>query len=298
MQVRRVETLSPRMIRVTFSGPDLDGMSVAQPAASVRLLLPSPGNPDLVTPTWNGNEFLLPDGRRPTIRTLTPGPVEAGDLTTGDLTTGDLTPGPVETGDLATGDLATGDLRSGDLRSGHPEPGSPKPREPELEVQIVVHDGGVASAWAESAEPGDAAAVSGPGRGYTVERDAPAYLLAGDESAIPAIGQLLEALPAEKPVQVHIEVSHPDARLALPAHPCATVAWVDLPPGAPPGDALVAAVKDADLVAATCVWVAGEAAAVQRIRRHLFGDRGLPRGQASVRGYWKHGRSGDPDDDR
>jgi NADPH-dependent ferric siderophore reductase len=40
------------------------------------------------------------------------------------------------------------------------------------------------------------------------------------------------------------------------------------------------------------VWVAGEAAAVQRIRRHLFEDRGLPRSQASVRGYWKHGRRG------
>jgi NADPH-dependent ferric siderophore reductase len=36
---------------------------------------------------------------------------------------------------------------------------------------------------------------------------------------------------------------------------------------------------------------------VQRIRRHLFADRGLPRAQASVRGYWKHGRSGDTDDD-
>jgi NADPH-dependent ferric siderophore reductase len=45
-------------------------------------------------------------------------------------------------------------------------------------------------------------------------------------------------------------------------------------------------------------WISrmGEAAAMQRIRRHLFEDRGLPRSQASVRGYWKHGRSGDADD--
>ena len=63
--------------------------------------------------------------------------------------------------------------------------------------------------------------------------------------------------------------------------------------GASPGDALVAAVGGADLGADTRVWVAGEAAAVQRIRRHLFEDRGLPRAHASVRGYWKHGRSGD-----
>jgi NADPH-dependent ferric siderophore reductase len=39
------------------------------------------------------------------------------------------------------------------------------------------------------------------------------------------------------------------------------------------------------------VWVAGEAAAMQRIRTHLFDGRGLTRSQATVRGYWKLGRS-------
>ena len=59
----------------------------------------------------------------------------------------------------------------------------------------------------------------------------------------------------------------------------------------------IAAVRSAELAPGTRVWVAGEAAAVQRVRRHLFEDQGLPRAQASVRGYWKHGRSGDTDDD-
>ena len=161
----------------------------------------------------------------------------------------------------------------------------------------MIHDGGVASKCVEAAEPGDPAAISGPGRGYAIDRDAPVFLLAGDESAIPAISQLLEALPAETPVQMHIEVAQPDARLTLPDHPRATVEWCDLAHGAPSGYALVAAVRGTDLVPGTEVWVAGEASAVQRIRRHLFEDRGLPRAQASVRGYWKHGRSGDTDDD-
>jgi NADPH-dependent ferric siderophore reductase len=235
------------MVQVTFAGPDLEGLTVDHPAASVRLLLPSARTRELVIPRWNGNEFLLPDGRRPTIRTFTPCRVDAEPL--------------------------------------------------ELDLEIVIHGSGVASEWAEAAEPGDPAAISGPGRGYAIALDSPAFLLAGDETAIPAISQLLEALPATVPVRVHIEVAHPDAKLALPDHLRATVEWCDLPLGGSSGDALVAAVRGADLAPDTRVWVAGEAVAVQRIRRHLFEDRGLPRAQASVRGYWKHGRSGDADED-
>jgi NADPH-dependent ferric siderophore reductase len=245
--VRKVEHRSARMVRVTLAGSGLEGLTVEQPAASVRLLLPSPGALHVVIPTWNGNEFLLPDGRRPTIRTFTP------------------------------------------LRA--------DPDARELDLEIVVHGGGWASDWVEAAETGHPAAVSGPGRGYTIDGDAPAFLLAGDETAIPAISQLLESLPAERPVQVHIEVAHPDARLDLPDHPGATVEWHELPPGEAPGDALAAAVAGADLAPGTRVWAAGEAAAMQRIRRHLFEDRGLARAQASVRGYWKHGRIGDAADD-
>src|SRR5437588_10054614 len=70
--VRRVEHSSRRLVRVTFAGPDLEGLTVEHPAASVRLLLPSPAGHELVMPSWNGNEFLLPDGRRPAIRPFTP----------------------------------------------------------------------------------------------------------------------------------------------------------------------------------------------------------------------------------
>lgn len=241
--VRRVERLTPRMLRVTLAGAELEGFAVTEPAASVRLLLPSPGADQLTLPTWNGNEFLLDDGRRPTIRTFTP-------------------------------------------RRADPQGG-------ELDVEIVVHGRGAASGWAEAAAPGSPAAVSGPGRGYAVDPGAPGFLLAGDETAIPAMSQLLEALPADRPVRVLAELAVPDARLPLPDHPAASVEWCDLPPGAPPGDALVAAIRAETLGDGTRVWVAGEAAAVQRIRRHLFEDRHLPRSQASVRGYWKHGRAGD-----
>ena len=72
--------------------------------------------------------------------------------------------------------------------------------------------------------------------------------------------------------------------------PEARALWHELPAGAEPGDTLVEAVRAlGDLPDG--IWVAGEAACVQRIRTHLFEDRGLSRSQATVRGYWKKGRS-------
>lgn len=240
VSVRRVERLTPRMVRVTFAGPSLEGLSVPDPAASVRLLLPSPGS-ELVMPAWAGNEFLLPGGERATIRTFTPRRLDPAAL--------------------------------------------------ELDLDMVIHGSGPASTWADAVQPGAEAAISGPGRGYPIDPDAAAFLLAGDESAIPAVGQLLEVLPATTPVRVHVEVTRPDARLPLPDHPGATVEWHQAAGGAP-GDAMVSAVRGAELTPGIRVWAAGEAAAVQRIRRYLFEDRQLPRPQAWVRGYWKAGRAG------
>ena len=167
----------------------------------------------------------------------------------------------------------------------------------ELDVDVVLHGRGVASSWVEGAQLGAPAAVSGPGRGYTIAPDAPPHLLAGDESAIPAMSQLLEILPASTPVVVHVEIGDSVARHALPPHPRADVRWHELPARAPPGDALVAAVEAAAIDDDLRVWAAGEAAAMQRIRRHLFEARGVPRARTTIRGYWKHGRAGADDAD-
>jgi NADPH-dependent ferric siderophore reductase len=229
------------MTRLVLAGAELEGLEIDLPAASIRLLVPSPGSSELVTPTWDGNEFLLPGGDRPIIRTLTP--------------------------------------RRLDAEARH------------LELHIVLHQSGALSDWARGAAPGGPAAVSGPGRGYRIDPKAGEFILAGDETAIPAIGQLLEVLPSGVQVQVHVEVAHPEARCPLPEHPRATITWHDLPQGAPPGNALVSAVEAAEMDPGSVrVWAAGEAAAVHRIRRHLFDDRGLPRGNATVRGYWKDDR--------
>jgi NADPH-dependent ferric siderophore reductase len=243
-RVTATSARTPRLQRVTLAGPELIGLPPADPAASVRLLLPHHGA--LVLPEWTGNEFRHADGSRPHLRTLTP-------------------------------------LRIDDERG-------------EVDVEIVLHGDGPMAAWAASAAVGDEVAVSGTGRGYPIPAEASDLLVAGDESARPAVSTILAALPAAARVQVILEVAHPDAELDLRAPAGASVTWVESLVGAPPGDALARGVEAATIGPSTRVWVAGEAASVQRIRRHLFEDRGLPRSQCTVRGYWKHGRAGDDGD--
>ncbi len=245
--VARTEPRSPFLVRVTFAGPELEGLDPGLPAASVRLLIPVAGTPDVVLPTWNGNEFLYADGSRPAIRTLTP-----------------LRLDPVAC---------------------------------ELDVEVVRHGRAPLSTWVDTARPGDRVAVAGTGRGYDVDASARSFLVAGDESALPAITTVLAALPDEASVQVIVELRDVAGRIDLPLGAGTTVQWCELTRGAPPGDSLVSAVSSATLDPDVRVWAAGEAAAVQRIRRHLFDERGLGRSQAVVRGYWKYGRAGNGGDD-
>ena len=163
----------------------------------------------------------------------------------------------------------------------------------QLVLDVVLHGQGAASEWAAGARIGDPAAVSGPGRGFTIDNTAPGYLIGGDESAIPAIRQLLRAIPSSIPTRVLIEVAARDARVDLPHSDNTTVTWLTSAPDAPPGHAVADALISTQVAVEDRVWVAGEAAAVQRVRKHLFTEVGFPRGNATIRGYWKHGRRSD-----
>jgi NADPH-dependent ferric siderophore reductase len=162
----------------------------------------------------------------------------------------------------------------------------------ELDVDVVLHDEAPLTRWAVAAAPGDEVAVSGTGSGYVIDPEATRFVLLGDESAAPAVATLLEALPGTAAVHVHLERRTGVDEVPLPAHPTASISWSVLPEGAPPGDTLVDAAAAAPLEGHVRVWAAGEAAAVQRLRKLLFDERGLARSHATVRGYWKAGREG------
>lgn len=162
----------------------------------------------------------------------------------------------------------------------------------ELDVDVVLHDDAPLTRWASGAVTGTPAAVSGTGSGYEIDPSVGSYVLLGDESAVPAICTILAELPAGASANVLVEHRAAAEPVELPAHPGAVVTWSVLSGSAAPGDTLVAAAREVALEPGTRVWAAGEAAAVQRIRKLMFDERGVPRSHATIRGYWKAGREG------
>lgn len=70
--VQRIQALSPQMIRVTLSGPDLAGFKSAAPDDHVKVFFPVPGTDKLVLPAGPPGT-PMPDGApRPTARDYTP----------------------------------------------------------------------------------------------------------------------------------------------------------------------------------------------------------------------------------
>ena len=166
-----------------------------------------------------------------------------------------------------------------------------------LEIQFLLHGEGPASAWAQRARPGDKLAVAGPGGRFSLEPAASHWWIAGDESAIPAIGTLLDALPDTVTADVQIEVAGAGDEIKLPDPGRTSVTWRHRQPGVYSQE-LVAAARDAVVIPGGArVWVGCEAGAMRDIRRFLIRERGLPAGQLVTRGYWRTGEQNHPDHD-
>ncbi len=164
-----------------------------------------------------------------------------------------------------------------------------------LEIQFAMHSEGPASDWALSAKPGDSLAVAGPGGRFDLDPTAKRWWIAGDESAIPAIAMLLEALPADAAAEVHIEVADAEDELALDSDADVSITWHHRESGAF-GAELLAAAAAAELAQGTHVWVGCEASTVRTIRRHAL-EAAQPRDALTTRGYWRLGEANHPDHD-
>ncbi|WP_250573233.1 siderophore-interacting protein [Nonomuraea sediminis] len=285
VRVERVRRLSPTFLRVTFTGEDLHLFADNGFDQRIKLILPVPEHGLAYVPTgpdWFTQWRSLPDDRRNPIRTYTIRKVRHAERA--------------------------------------------------IDVDMVMHaDGGPAARWAETAREGDAVVVLGPDARYGERHgglefhppaDTGAVLIAGDETAVPAVCGILEGLPPGIEGEALLEVPHADDVLETRTRSAVKVTWLARG-DAPHGEALIAAVRsaadrllppqaepgslpevdvDAELLwevpdeaampyGPLYAWLAGEAAVIKTLRRHLVAERGMDRRSVAFMGYWRHGRA-------
>ncbi|MFJ2896953.1 siderophore-interacting protein [Streptomyces sp. NPDC087218] len=164
----------------------------------------------------------------------------------------------------------------------------------ELAIDFVVHgDEGLAGPWAARATPGEQVTLLGPGGGYAPDASADWHLLAGDESALPAVAAALEQMPAGAVVHAFVEVADAEEEQKIVTPEGVGVTWLHRGER-PVGEALVAAVRELEFPAGDVqAFVHGEAGFVKEIRRHLRLDREIPLSRLSISGYWRLGQNDD-----
>jgi NADPH-dependent ferric siderophore reductase len=173
----------------------------------------------------------------------------------------------------------------------------------QIALDIVTHgEHGVAGVWAATAQPGQVMYLMGPGGAYTPDPAADWHLLAGDESALPAIATALEALPANAIGKAFIEVAGPDDIISLTAPEGVQVSWVyrggraDMVSDDRAGNfaPLIEAVTTTLwLPGQVHVFIHGEAQVVMHnLRPYIRKERGVEtKWASSISGYWRRGRT-------
>jgi NADPH-dependent ferric siderophore reductase len=263
LHVVRARRLGSTMLRVTFGGAlgneGLDGFASGGRDQRLKLFLPHPGQTAPVVPTEAGENWF--------------------------------------TEWRAMDENIRGIMRSYTVRA--LRRGSEYGAADELDVDFALHgETGPASQWALRAAPGDRVTLLGPvvednaGVDFRPPEGTDWVLLSGDETALPAIGAILEWLPAEMPVRVFAEVPHREDIQDLPTLSDARITWLirDGSPATSRTERMVESIRAAELPDGTpYAWLAGEAGTVKALRRHLVTERGFDRRAVKFTGYWRLG---------
>ena len=160
-----------------------------------------------------------------------------------------------------------------------------------LEIDFALHDAGPATQWAEQAAPGQSIGVGGPRGSMVIPMAFDAYLLVGDDTALPAIARRLAELPAGAPVVVIAEVDGPADELVFDTAANLHLTWAHRR-GAAPGTTtlLLDTLRQTALPAGDFhAWVACESSAAKALRAHLVGERGARAQWTKAAGYWRLG---------
>jgi NADPH-dependent ferric siderophore reductase len=287
VEVLRIDRISPNFVRVTFTGDDLDRFADNGFDQRIKLIPPLAGSgfehmP--AGPDWYTQWRELPDEQRNPIRTYTVRGVRA-------------------------------DRREVDVDMVLHGVSGPASR-------WAV--GAVPGSRALLMGPnGDFTGVSG-GIDFHPPVNTRRILLGGDETAVPAIASILERLPADAVGEAVLEVPEAADRLEITAPAGFRVTWLSRD-GAAHGTGLVPAIEEAaqrllgDCTKAATTdledvdvdndmlwevpdgtettidgfyaWLAGEAAVIKTLRRHLVTGCGVDRRAVAFMGYWRLGKA-------
>jgi NADPH-dependent ferric siderophore reductase len=163
----------------------------------------------------------------------------------------------------------------------------------ELDIDVNLHADGVFMHWLRRARPGEPVGVAGPRHFPAPAAGADGYVLAADESGLPALATILEALPAGPRVHAFVEVHDGREEQAFGTRADVEVVWLHRHP-APAGTAglLERAVRELDWPAGRVeVWMAGEGAEIRSLRAFVRDEGGAARSSLRAAGYWRRGRS-------
>lgn len=159
----------------------------------------------------------------------------------------------------------------------------------ELTIDFVLHgDDGLASRWAGRASPGDVVVLEE--RGFLEPFGFDWHVLAGDHTALPAIAQILENLPATSRGRVFVSLADPADRQVLARPPGMRLEWLD--EGEESGcPYLVEAVRRCPVPdgARLFLWAGCEAGAARALRAHARHGLRLAADQHFILNYWRRG---------
>jgi NADPH-dependent ferric siderophore reductase len=160
-----------------------------------------------------------------------------------------------------------------------------------LEIDFAIHDAGPATRWAAQAKAGGTLTLGGPRGSFIIPTAYDWHLLAGDETALPAISRRLAELPADTRAIVVAEVDGPADEVAFATKADANVTWAHRN-GAAPGasDALINKLAAMKFPAGDYyAWVACESLQAKALRQHLIAEHGAHPKWMRAAGYWRRG---------
>jgi NADPH-dependent ferric siderophore reductase len=162
------------------------------------------------------------------------------------------------------------------------------PDDRRLTVDVVVHDDGVATRWAERAQTGDPITVSAPAGRFDPPPDTSWVLVVADQTALAAASRILEELPPG--IRGHAILEAPDAGGVVPiaASEAVEARWVFHPNPAQLGSPLAAETRAFEMPDGPgYVWMAGEASCSRDIRRYVRHELGWKPARYDIVGYWR-----------